>query len=219
MNLSTLAQLTAIAAAAAAVAGVFVAVRSWRLKNRHWLFIPTPNVIHQDPGAPVFWVFPPTPVGDDEVYALVIAGIVVNAGPSDAFSVRVYAEPEVDWDDATVPLNAAIAFAAENRRNTSGKQAITYAFYEAHKNRRSVVPVLRVGEQHRFVVVAKLERGNPYLESLLKLDNSVGISYFWEEDGRQAHSVHVASRTILGKQLRFGPDDLCSPFERRRFLR
>jgi hypothetical protein len=127
VDLSTVAQLFGIVAVLAALPGAVIAIRGWRLKNRHWLYIPAPIVLSQDPGEPDFWVFPPTEV-EDGVYALVIAGSVVNAGPSDAFSVRIYADPEIEWEDGVEPLKAAIEVAAAHPRTHKERDAIARAF-------------------------------------------------------------------------------------------
>jgi hypothetical protein len=212
-SLSDLADLATIIGVAAALVTAAVGYSGWRHKARHSLYIPAPNVLSQDPGDPDFWVFPPTRM-DDGAYAVVIAGKVVNAGPSDAFSVRVYVEPEYSLEQGVPALEAAIDTAV-NLQKTNGdvNKKIKYSFYEAYKNRNSFIPVLPVGKEQPFVVIARLEPGTAYLESLLEKGEEGQISLFWTIDGKQAHGVHARSRTAQGKELRFGPNDLCAPFE------
>lgn len=218
MDLTTVAQLLGIVAVLAALPGAFIAVRGWRLKNRHWLYIPAPIVHSQEAAKPDFWVFPPTEIANG-VHAVVIAGAVVNAGPSDAFSVRIYADPEIGWEEGIEPLEAAIDVAAAHPRTDEGHDAVARMFLEAYKNRRSLIPVLRVGCRQQFVVIAKFERGDPYLEEILSAEGAgEQVTCHWEHENSQAHQVHAMSRTILGRRLEFEPGDLCAPFESERSL-
>lgn len=212
-SLSDLADLATIIGVAAALVTAAVGYIQWRHKARHWLYIPAPNVLSQDPGDPDFWVFPPKRM-DDDAYAVVIAGKVINAGPSDAFSLRVYVEPEYSLEQGIPALETAIdAAVCLQKTNGDAKKEIKYSFYEAYKNRNSFIPVLPVGKEQPFVVIARLESGTPYLESLLEKGKEGQISLFWTIDGKQAHGVHARSRTAQGRQLRFNPNDLCAPFE------
>jgi hypothetical protein len=224
VDVSSLAQLAGIIAVVIALPGAFVAIRGWRLRSRHWLYIPAPNVLTQDPGSPDFWVFPPMEMGDG-TYAIVIAGALINAGPSDAFSIRVHAEPEFSYEEGVEPLKAAIDIAAQHPRIDRERREVAHSFLEAYKTRKTFFPVLPVGERARFIVVAKFDAADPYLRSVLKRNDGEKVaagttmSCYWEHEGKQAHRVHAASRTILGRKLNFGPNDLCSPFERDRDLR
>jgi hypothetical protein len=216
-SLSDLANLATIIGVVAALVTAAVGYSGWRHKARHWLYIPAPNVLTQDPGDPEFWVFPPTQM-EDGAYAVVIAGKVVNAGPSDAFSVRVYIEPEYSLEQGIPALEAAIDTAANLQKTSdNASKKIKYGFYEAYKNRHSFIPVLPVGKDQPFVVIARLEPGTAYLDSLLKKGKEGQISLFWTIDGKQAHGVHARSRTARGRKLRFGPNDLCAPFEDERW--
>lgn len=216
-SVSGLADLATIVGVVAAMATAVVAYREWRHRSRHWLYIPAPNVFTQDPAEPDFWVFPPTMM-DDGTYALVIAGKIINAGPSDAFSVRVFVEPESDVEQAVEALESVLQVAAAHPNSSGDAEKISAGFVDAYKNRFSFIPVLPTGQARPFVVVARLERGDEYLESLLELSDASEISLYWEEEGRQVHGVQAQSRTALGRRLSFTPEKLCAPFENERLL-
>jgi len=215
LSLSELADVVTIVGVLAAIVSAAIAYRGWRHRTGHWLYIPAPDVLSQDPGAPEFWVFPPTEI-EDGVYGLVIAGKLINAGPSDAFSIHIYAEPEIDWEDGLGPVEAAAEIATRHRHHSpQDRETIVRSFLDVYKNRKSFIPVLRVGQERRFVVIRKLEGNDPYLKELLGREWSHSeLSAHWEtEDRKQAHGVHAASRTTLGRRIVFVPDDLCAPFE------
>lgn len=215
-SVSYLADLATIIGVAAALVTALVGYREWRHRTRHWLYIPAPNVLTQDPGDPGFWVFAPIAM-DDGAYAVVIAGKIINAGPNDAFSVRVFVEPECGVDQVIAPLEVAVAAAARHPSNDDAAEAISARFVDAYRNRFSFIPVLPVGKEQSFVVVARLELEDEYLESLLELEGKNEISLFWEIDGKQVHGVQARSRTVLGRRLSFGPEKLCAPFESERW--
>jgi hypothetical protein len=218
LSLSEFADVVTIVGVFAALVSAAIAYRGWRHRTGHWLYIPAPNVLSQDPGAPDFWVFPPLAV-DDDVYAVVIAGKLVNAGPSDAFSIHIYAEPEFAWKEGVEPVRAAAKVVTRHKSHSPrDEEAIMRSFLEVYKSREHFIPVLRVGDERRFVVVLKLKRSDPYLQELLDDRNDVvkncELSGHWEtQDRKQAHGVHATSRTILGGRIMFESDDLCAPFE------
>lgn len=217
LAVSDLADFATIIGVAAALVTAIVGYREWRHRTRHWLYIPAPNLLTQNPGDPGFWVFAPVPL-DDGAYALVIAGKIINAGPNDAFSVRVFVEPECQVEHVIPPLEVAVAAAARHPSSDGDAEKISAAFVNAYRNRFSFIPVLPVGEEQLFVVVARLEPGDEYLESLLELNGENEISLYWEVDGKQVHGVQARSRTVLGRRLSFGPEKLCAPFESERRL-
>lgn len=213
ITLSQTADLITVVGILVGAATVGIAYREWRHRTAHWLYIPAPNVFRQSPEKPEFWVFPPAEL-DDASFAVVIAGALINAGPSDAFSVRIFAKPELDWKIGVDVLENTAEFVAENTRVTRNPRQIFLDMLGAYKYREAFIPVLRVGDREDFVVIARLERGDPYLEELLKLSPTPELSFPWEtDDKKQAHGVHAVSRTIVGRRLRFTPGDLCAPFE------
>lgn len=218
--LSDAANLATVIGVTAALLTAVVIFRDWRHKTRHWLYIPAPNLYSQNPEDPEFWVFPPKKM-EDGSFALVIAGKVVNAGPSDAFSVRIFAETEDESADFISAIDAAVERAVRiqeyDSEGSKGHRAVESAFFEAYKTRDSLIPVLPVGKAQRFVVVARLEQGDAYLTSLLRDDMDSENTMFWEVNGEQAHGIHARSRTALGRRLSFGPADLCAPFEKGRW--
>jgi hypothetical protein len=126
---------TVVGVTAALLTAIFV-VRDWRHKTGHWLYITAPNYYTQDPGDPEFWVFPPQEL-EDGAFALVIAGKIVNAGPSDAFSVRIFVEPECEFGDALDAFDAAVEMTVELQDSgTDGYERVYAAFSEAYKERR-----------------------------------------------------------------------------------
>lgn len=153
------------------------------------------------------------------MFAVAIAGALINAGPSDAFSVRVFVRRELDWAAGVDLLEKTAKLAADNEKATGDWRAIRRAFIDRYQREESSVPVIRVGERLDFVVIARLERGDAYLEELLsaRTGGEHRLSCHWTTvENEQAHGVHARSRTILGREVLFGPDDLCSPFETRR---
>lgn len=221
--LSDAANVATVIGVTTALFTAFVVFRDWRHKTGHRLYIPAPDLYSQNSEDPEFWVFPPKELKDGS-FAVVIAGKVVNAGPSDAFSVRIFVEDEEDDEDEETDLASALDAAVEEAvklREDSGKKskgyvAVESAFFEAYKTRQSLIPVLPVGKAQPFVVVARLKDGNAYLAKL-RGEGKIGISLSWETDGEQAHGIHARSRTALGRQLSFGPADLCAPFEKGRW--
>ncbi|HET8956649.1 MAG TPA: hypothetical protein VFN18_13420 [Solirubrobacterales bacterium] len=213
ITLSQATDLITVIGVLVGAAAVGIAYREWRHRTGHWLYVPAPNVYSQNPEKPEFWVFPPTEL-EDASFAVVIAGALINAGPSDAFSVRIFAKPELDWKTGMDVLEDTAEFVAKNSRVSSKPRQIFLNMLGAYKYREVFVPVLRVGDREDFVVIAKLERGDPYLEELLKLSATPELSFPWEtEDKKQAHGVHAVSRTIVGRRVQFTPGDLCAPFE------
>lgn len=214
ITLAEAADLLTVFGVLAAVISAVVAYRGWRHKTGHWLYIPAPNVHSQDPAEPEFWVFPPQEL-EDGTFGVVIAGALINAGPSDSFSVRLFAEPELDWREGMKLLKETAKFAAESSLTEKSAHEINVGFLDVFKHREFFIPVLRVDDRENFVLVSRLERGNPYLEELLRTPRNPNLSCHWQSpDRKQAHGVHAWSRTILGRRVRFGPDDLCAPFER-----
>lgn len=219
-SLSDAADLATVIGVTAALLTAIVVFRDWRHKTRHWLYIPAPDLYSQNPEDPEFWVFPPKEM-EDGSFALVIAGKVVNAGPSDAFSVRIFAETEDESADFISAIDAAVERAVRiqesDSKGSKDHRIVENAFFEAYKTRNSLISVLPVGKALPFVVVARLEPEDAYLKSLLRGDMDSENTMFWEVDGKQAHGIHARSRTTLGRQLSFGPADLCAPFEKGRW--
>ena len=216
MKLSELADLVTIVGVLAAIVSAAIAYRGWRHRTGHWLYIAAPNFTRQDPARPEFWVFQPQEL-EDGTFAVVIAGGLINAGPSDAFSVRVYVPSEMDWDEGFRPLRAAAKIASENEKTSYSPEEIWGGYVDNYHQSGPFVPVLRVGERLDFVLVSRLEKGNPYLEELLKGHDNPMVSCHWTTpEKEEAHGVHATSRTILGRKIVFTPADLCAPFENRR---
>lgn len=211
MDASLISAIAGTGAMLVAVASALFARKQWLHKNRNWLYIPAPDVLRQDPAEPAFWVFPPFEL--DDCYALVIVGKLVNAGPADAFSVRVYADPEVHGHAVRSPFWQAIDIA--DAHTAKPRLEVERTFVGAYMNADSLIPVLRVGESKQFAVVAKFDKDDAYIRSITQEDAGQKESCAWEHERRQAHRVHAASRTILSGTLEFGPSDLCAPFEPR----
>jgi len=217
-DLSEVADAVTIVGVLAAMVSALVAYRGWRHRTGHWLYIPAPNLTRQDAGRPEFWVFPPQELADGS-FGVVIAGALINAGPSDAFSVRAYVEPACDWNQGFELLEATAHVAAQTENSDASWQEIHRHFMDVYPRGGPSIPVLRVGERLDFVVVARLERGNPYLDELLNHEGERTLSCHWTRlDGSEAHGVHADSRTILGRRIVFDAEDLCSPFEGGRRL-
>jgi hypothetical protein len=214
--LSDTANVATVIGVTTALLTAVVVFRDWRHKTSHRLYIASQNLYTQDPGDPDFWVFPPKEI-EDGAFALVIAGKIFNAGPSDAFSVRVFVESECEFGDALDAFDAAVEMVvALQNSGIEGYETVNGAFSDAYKDRRSLIPVIPAKSSQPFLVVARLESGDPYLKKLLGDEKNPQTSLYWEIDGKQAHGIHARSRTALGKQLSFGPEDLCAPFEQRR---
>jgi hypothetical protein len=211
MDSSTLADIAAIGTLLVAVASAAYARKEWLHKTGHWLYIPAPDEGRQNPVEPDFWVFPPVQV--DEVYAVVIAGKVVNAGPSDAFSVHIYAEPEFSAEELRrYPVFETAIDTLAHRHPQKAHEDLWESFIKAYRSSTGYVPVLRVGEELPFVVVAKYDRSSRYIETIQK-EEGLEKTRGWMLGDRQAHAVHAESHTITGKKCLFQPGDLCAPFE------
>ncbi|HWO47381.1 MAG TPA: hypothetical protein VNM41_04905, partial [Solirubrobacterales bacterium] len=125
---------------------------------------------------------------------------------------------ESDVEQAVEALESALQIAAAHPNSNGDTEQISAGFVDAYKNRFSFIPVLPAGQAQPFAVVARLEPGDEYLESLLELSDANEISLYWEEEGRQVHGVQARSRTALGQRLSFTPEKLCAPFENDRLL-
>lgn len=219
-SLSDAANLATVIGVTAALLTAIVVFRDWHHKTRHRLYISAPNYYSQNPEDPEFWVFPPKEM-EDGSFALVIAGKVINAGPSDAFSVRIFSETEDESTDFVGAIDAAVEKAVGiqeyDSEGSKGHRAVENAFFESFKTRNSLIPVLPASGAQRFVLVARLEPGDEYLKALLKEDMTAECTMPWEVDGKQMHGIHARSRTALGRQLSFGPADLTAPFEKGRW--
>lgn len=203
--------ITGITLVLVAVFGVAIAYREWRHKTDHWLYIPAPKP-EQSPLDPEFWVFPPVPIEDG--VAVPIRGKIVNAGPSDAFSVHIYAEPELPWDEAKEVLAVTASYAVSSKA-TSVDRSSAEAFGQllgVYRSKSDFVPVLKAGDELPFVVVAKYEATDPYISALPR-QAGVHTTARWTHDGSQAHLVHASSRTATRLTKSFGPNQLCAPFE------
>ncbi|HEX6602442.1 MAG TPA: hypothetical protein VF030_07340 [Solirubrobacterales bacterium] len=220
LSLSEVADLATSLGVCAALISAAIAWRGWRHRTGHWLYIPAPNLLTQDPGRPEFWVFPPQEI-QDGTFGLVIAGMLINAGPSDAFSVDVYVESELTLEEGIEVLEEIAKLAADHENSSGDRHEILRGFLNRYPRKEPSAPVLRVGEQFDFVVIARLKAGDTYLEELLQDKDRHAISCHWSTDEKdQAHGVHASSHTSLGRKIVFGPDDLCSPFgtNRKRLL-
>lgn len=223
-------EIAGIAAAAVGLVAAIFAGTEWQVRKRElnmqsrgWLSIPQPSP-DQSPLTPVFWVYPPV-LREDGSYDLVVAGEVVNNGPADAYSVRIFAGPELEpEDDSEVSrLQTALWETVENviAPACPGRDVndLYDAFVAHYKRRRYYTPLLRRNDRERFVVVAHYERPTPYLERIAAEDRPEERSRAWVQDHLQAHPVHAAERTALGHAVEFGPGDLCAPFEDERALK
>lgn len=222
----SVANLIAGCSLAVAFGAIFLTYREWLRKTSHWLCIPAPNVRRQNPTKPTFWVFPPVNVNG--TYAVAIAGELFNAGPSDAFSVRVYAKDEAsDGSLFEAALKQAADVACQNDPAT--RNTVLEALTDIHRDRSCYDPILKAGEHMRFLVVATYEESDPYLTMLRKEDRDARAweqelvsrgdqpsprSLYWALNDRQAHPVHASARTPLGRRRDFSPADLCAPFEK-----
>jgi hypothetical protein len=203
--------LTGVLAVALAVPGAYLAARQWKGEEEALLFIPAPTY-GQNPLAPDFWVFPPVSCGD--VDAVVIAGKIVNAGPATARSVRVYADPAQPFTEAKPALMAAFDVVVTSNPDR-GEEVLWEEWLEHYRDKKSFIPLLREGEELRFVVIACYSRPNAYIERIQK-QGGVTLHYSrdWTQDGRQAHTVHLVYRTKRGKLVELGPGELCAPGEK-----
>jgi hypothetical protein len=214
VDLSTLSDLATLIGLITAIAAAFYAWREWRHKTDHWLYIPEPEP-RQSPLDPAFWVFPPLPWGDG--YAVPIRGKVLNSGPSDAFSVRVFGDQELPWDEAREVVSIAASFALSSKalEGDPDPAVVLDQFLGIYRSKGRLAPVLRVGEELDFVVVVKFEKESRYIAALPK-EAGIHQSAPWCLDDRQAHKVRASSRTSTRRIKRFGPDQLCAPFEEDR---
>lgn len=202
----------------------FVAGNEWRLhkgesnmKSRGWLFIPEPPA-DQCPLDPTFWIYPPSR-REDGSYDLVVAGEVTNAGPNDAYSVRIFAGPELEAtsEENKTYRSEAIWQAVERviapRFPDRSLDDLVQEFAADYKSKAYLRPLLPKGEKQRFVVVAHYERVTPYLEQIADEGDPTKRTRWWMHGDLQAHPVHAVERTALGHTYEFRPGDLCSPFE------
>ncbi|MBS1891001.1 MAG: hypothetical protein JST59_06900 [Actinobacteria bacterium] len=210
---------------AAIFAGIEWQVRKRELdmQSRGWLAIPAPPP-DQRPLAPTFWVYPPVR-RKDGTYDLVVAGEIVNNGPADAYSVRIFAGPELQAEDEeeTNALGVALGETVENVIAPAFPERDVDELYKTfvtdYKTRHYYMPLLRAGDRARFVVVAHYASPTPYLERIAAEGEPVERSRDWVQDHLQAHPVHAAERTALGRAVEFEPGDLCAPFEDERTLK
>jgi hypothetical protein len=210
---------------AAAFAGIEWQLRKRELKmaSRGWICIPAPPR-DQSPLEPVFWVYPPVQ-REDGSYDLVVAGEVINNGPGDAYSVRIFAGPELvarseaDGEHLRSALLRTVEDAIAPAFPERSVDDIYDAFVTNYKTSSYYKPVLREGEVERFLVVAHYERATPYLERIAAEGEPAERSRDWVQDHLQAHPVQAAERTALGHTFEFGPGDLCAPFEGERALK
>jgi hypothetical protein len=220
-----LAGIFTILGLAVAVASALYAWREWRHKTRHWLCIPPPDGA-QNPLEPEFWVFPPVELEQGHV-AVPIGGILRNVGPSPAFSVRIYADPEYSGEAAMEALRETFHLVLAKRGAGVSSEDLWRSFVKHHRTRSSYSPMLAIGEELRFLVVAKFEADDPFVLQFSdqeKVREEAGIapwdrSYRWTLDELQAHRVHAASRTFTRRRLEFAPGDLCAPMESEAELR
>lgn len=217
-------EIAGIAAAGIGLVAAIFAGIEWQVRKREldmqsrgWLAIPAPPR-DQDPLAPAFWVYPPVR-RKDGTYDLVVAGEVINNGPADAYSVRIFAGPELQASDEeeAKALRFALAKTVENVIAPAFPERDVDELYETfvsdYKTRRYYMPLLQAGDRARFVVVAHYSDPTPYLERIAAEGEPVERSRAWVHDHLQAHPVHAAERTTLGRAVEFLPGDLCAPFE------
>lgn len=208
------AAITGVIAVILAVPGAYLAFRQWRREEEvdlH-LYIPAPDR-DQNPLSPDFWVFPPVDLKDGQ--ALVIGGRMINAGPDAARSVRVYADPEVPTSEAQGALEEAFDVVAANNPGRE-HQELWREFVKHYRTRDQFDPLLREGEELRFLVVAHYDHSSPYIKRIGEEGERIERSRDWVQDRRQAHAVHAAFRTGRGGLVEFGPSDLCAPGEDQR---
>jgi hypothetical protein len=213
MDSSTLAAIAAIGTLLVAVVGAAIAYREWLHKTSHWLYIPEPNRSSQDPLRPTFWVFPPVSIGDFR--AVVIAGKVVNAGPSDAFSVRIFAEREFSDEElrsSNGRVRDAVLPTLTLLHPDDSLDDLQNDFLKKYRTHQAYTPVLRVGAKLSFVVIAKYAATSPFI-SHIEDTRDPKVTCEWALDGVQMHMVCAESRTIVRRKRKFGPGDLCAPFE------
>jgi hypothetical protein len=212
------------ATALVGLGAAFVAGNEWRLHkgesnmaSRGWLYIPEPPA-KQSPLKPTFWIYPPTRRSDGS-YDLVVAGEITNAGPNDAYSVRIFAGPELEASSCeeeshrSEALWQAVETVIAPRFPGRTAKSLVEEFAADYKSKEFLRPLLPKGEKQRFVVVAHYDGLTPYLEQILGEGDPAGKTRWWMHDRIQAHPVNAAERTALGNEVRFKPGDLCSPFE------
>jgi hypothetical protein len=198
-------------------------VKDSKTKSSGLLFIPEPPA-DQSPLEPVFWVYPPTR-REDGSYDLVVAGEMFNAGPTDAYSVRIFAGPELeamseeDKADRSEAIWQAVERVIAPRFPERSLESLVQEFAANYKNRAFLRPLLAKGEGQRFVVVAHYDDLTPYLEQIAAEGDPTKRTRWWMHEGLQAHPVHAAERTALGHIHEFKPGDLCSPFEGARDMK
>ncbi len=217
-------EIAGIAAAGIGLVAVMFAAFEWQVRkrelsvqNRGWLSIPPPPH-DQSPLEPVFWVYPPLR-REDGSYDLVVAGEVVNNGPADAYSVRIFAGPELEPSDEQEIARRRVALEETVEKVIAPAfperefDELLTTFVADYKQRRYYKPLLRRDNSERFVVVAHYERPTPYLERIAAEGEPCNRSRDWVQDHLQAHPVHASERTALGHAVEFLPGDLCAPFE------